>query len=175
MNKFNHVLAFDLTSYGAALSIINQFVDDGVVKVFEVSPCGQLGILILVAHDFVSLQIIKSEVLSSYGSQILEHSIFENVHSEVLLTYLSQNKPLLASTMVVFEGPFVSKALHMADQQAKAGNTLIDFRVIRTSPKNVILTVGTQAAESTTNIDYLNFKKTQIDKLQPSLRAFFEV
>ena len=75
MNKFNHLLAFDLSSYGAALSIINQFVDDQSTKVFEVSPSGQSAILILVSQDLIGLQVIKNEAISFYRSEIDRKSV----------------------------------------------------------------------------------------------------
>lgn len=175
MNKYNHVLTFDLTSYGSALSIINQFVDDKSIKVFEISPCGQAAILILVAEDFISLQIIKSEALSVYRSQILEFSIIENIHGDVLPTYLSQNKFGIGNSLAILEGASVAKALYLADQLVKNKNSLIDLRVIRTNPKSVILTIAPENLNYFDNFDGFDFKKTYIENIQPSLKAFYEI
>lgn len=175
MNKYKHVLAFDLSSYGAALSIINQFVDDQSIKVFEVSPSGQTAILILVSQDLLGLQVIKNEAVSFYRSEILEFSMIENIHEDVIPVYLSQNKPGVSKTLVIVEGPFVSTALAIADQLVNHKNVLLDFRVIRTGPKNVILTVGSEDVAYFDTIDLPGFKKTIIENIQPSLKAFFEI
>lgn len=174
MNKFKHVLALDLSSYGAALSIINQFVDDQTTKVFEVSPAGQTAILILVSQDLIGLQVIKSEAVSFYRSEILEFALIENIHEEVFPAYLSQNKPEVSKTLVIVEGPFVSTALAIADQLVSYKNVLLDFRVVRTGPKNIILTVGTAELSYFDTIDLRGFKKTIIENIQPSLKSFFE-
>lgn len=175
MNKYKHVLAIDLSSYGAALSIINQFVDDHSIKVFEVSPCGQTAILILASQDLLGLQVVKNEVAAFYRSEILEFSMIENIHEDVVPVYLSQNKPGVGHTLVIIEGPFVSTALKIADQLVKDGNILLDFRVIRTGPKNIILTIGTESAAFFDSFNYAGFKKTLIENIQPSLKAFFEI
>lgn len=175
MNKYKHVLAFDLSSYGAALSIINQFVDDQTTKVFEVSPSGQSAILILVSQDLIGLQVIKNEAVSFYRSEILEFSMIENIHEEVIPAYLSQNKPGVSKTLVIVEGPYVSTALAIADQLVENKNILLDFRVVRTGPKNVILTVGTSDVTYFESIDLPGFKKTIIENIQPSLKSFFEI
>lgn len=175
MNKYKHVLAFDLSSYGAALSIINQFVDDQSVKVFEVSPSGQTAILILVSQDLIGLQVIKSEAISYYRSEILEFSMIENIHEEVMPVYLSQNKPGVSKSLVILEGPFVSTALAIADQLVNEKNLLLDFRVVRTGPKNVILTVGAEDIGYFQTVNLHGFKKTIIENIQPSLKAFFEI
>ena len=175
MNKFKHVLAFDLSSYGAALSIINQFVDDNSIKVFEVSPSGQTAVLILVSQDLIALQVVKNETVSFYRSEILESSMIENIHEDVIPAYLSQNKPGVCKSMVIVEGPFVSTALAIADQLVIDKNVLVDFRVVRTGPKNVILTVGSENVGYFDTAEFPGFKKTIIENIQPSLKAFFEI
>ncbi len=175
MNKYKHVLAFDLSSYGAALSIINQFVDDQSVKVFEISPSGQTAVLILVSQDLFGLQVVKSEAVSFYRSEILEFSMIENIHEDVITVYLSQNKPGVSKSLVIVEGPFVSTALAIADLLVNDKNVLLDFRVVRTGPKNVILTVGSEDVGYFETVDLRGFKKTIIENVQPSLKAFFEI
>lgn len=175
MNQYKHLLVFDLSSYGSALAIINQFVDDDAVKVFEVSPSGQSAILLLVSKESVSLQIIKGEAASIFKSQVLSAAVIEDIHEELLTTYLSQNKTLLSKSIVILESSFVAEGLRLADQLLKAKHTLIDFRVVRTFPKNVILTVGSDNLNPSINIDCTNFKKTYIENIQPILKSFYEV
>lgn len=175
MNQFKHILTFELSSFGAALSVINHFVDDKAVKVFEVSPCGSAAVLILLGQDVLSLQILKSEAQARFRSQILESSIVEYAHGELLPAYLSQNKTGLSTSMVFLEGASVAKGISLGDFILKAGHTIIDFRIVRTNPKNVILTVGTETLSYFENFDSQDFKKSYVDKVQPSLKAFFEV
>ncbi|MBY0553342.1 hypothetical protein K2P97_02355 [bacterium] len=171
-NQFKHLLAFDLASYGAALGIINQYVDDSLVKVFEISPCGSSATLILLSSDVVSLQIIKSQSESIFKSQILAISLVENVHEDLLLAYLSQNKTVLKNHLVVLEGSYVSSALEVANSLLKANETLVDFRIIRTFPKNVVLTFTNNKIQS---FEYKDFKKTIIENIQPVLKSYYEI
>jgi|GEM_PF-4881644 len=174
-HQYNQLLAFDLSSYGAAFAIINQYVDDEVVKVFEVSPSGPSAILILLCKEIISLQIIKSQVASIYSAQILSVALIENIHEELLLTYLSQNKTKLKKSLAIYEGSFVSMGLVLAQKALVAKNSLIDFRVIRTFPKNVVLTVSVDSLGQLVSSDAFNFKKTYIENIQPSLRSFYEI
>lgn len=175
MSQHKHLLAFDLTSYGSALAIINQFVDDDAVKVFEISPCGSSATLILLAKDTVSLQIIKSEVLSYFMNQVLSSGFIENTHDELLVTYLSQNKPKVEKAMVILEGAFVSEGLEIADKALKNNNSLIDFRVIRTFPKNIVMTFSLKNISDFISVDKTSYKKTLIEDVQPLLKSYFEI
>lgn len=175
MNQYKHLLALDLSSYGAALAIVNQFVDDAAVKVFEISPCGQSAVLILVSKENISLQIIKAETNSIFRSQVLSSALIENVHEELLPTYLSQNKARLSHSLIILESSSVATCFFMADKLLKAKYSLIDFRVVRTFPKNVILSVGTDNLSQPINFSGLDFKKTYIENIQPILKNFYEV
>lgn len=175
MNQYNHLISFDLSSYGVALAIINQFVDDKTIKVFEVSPCGQSAILILLATDNISIQIIKSGAASLFKSQILSCAVIENIHADLLPAYLSQNKAALAGSLMLLENPSVSAALGLADQLLKEKHLLVDFRVIRTFPKNVILTFSTEKLSYLNKLNLPDFKKTSIENIQPSLKSFYEI
>lgn len=170
--QFNHLLAFDLASYGAALGIINQYVDDASVKVFEISPCGSSSILILLSSDKVSLQIVKSQSESIFKGQILASVVVENIHNDLLPVYLSQNKTELKNNLLVLEGHYVSSALEIANEMLNAGESLVDFRIIRTFPKSVVLTF----TSSTTKIfESKDFKKTIIENVQPVLKTYYEI
>ncbi len=175
MQQYNHLLVFDLSSYGAAFAMINQFVDDEAVKVFEVSPCGQAAILILLAKEIISLQIIKAEAAAIFSSQILATALIENIHADLLPTYLSQNKSPLNKAVAILEGSMIALGFSLAQKALLASNTLIDFRVIRTFPINVVITVSAESADSLVNSDGYDFKKTYIDKVQPSLKSFYEI
>lgn len=175
MNQFKNVLVFDLSSYGSALSIINQFVDDTVVKVFEVSPCGQSAILILSASESLALQIIKAESEAIFKAQILSLELIENIHEDLLPTYLSQNITKVQRAMLILENPFVSSAMQIANNYLQSGRQLTDFRVIRTYPKNVILFFTSEKVDNFSDTDLIGFNKTVIDNVQPALKSFFEI
>ena len=174
MNQYKHLLAFDLASYGAALGMINQFADDTTIKVFEVSPCGSSAVLILLSNDKVSLQIVKSQSESLFKSQIMSVSLIENIHDDLLPVYLSQNKVDLKSNLLILEGNWVSSAFELANTILLAGEQLVDFRIIRTFPKNVILTF-TSTKNEIEEIDSKDFKKTFIENLQPVLKSYYEL
>lgn len=175
MNQYKHLLAADLSSYGSALAIINKYVDDENVKVFEVSPCGQAAILILVAKEILTLQLIKSETQALLKSQVLDCYVIENTHQDLLPAYLSQNKTKLDKVMAVLEGTSVSSGLFLANELLNENLQLVDFRVIRTFPKNVVITVTAARAMAMAHFKNLDFKYTYIEDIQPSLKAFYEI
>lgn len=172
---FKHLLALDLSSYGSALSILNKYADDESVKVFEISPCGQGAILILLAKDSMALQLVKSESTAMLKSQILDSYAIENFHGDLLPTYLSQNKTELKKVMAVLEGGLVSSGLFLANELLDEGISLVDFRVIRTHPKNVIITVTAASAMTMAHFQNLDFKYTFIEDIRPTLRSYYEV
>jgi hypothetical protein len=149
-------------------------VDDEGVKVFEVSPSGQSAILILLAKDVTALQVIKGETIAMLKSQILGSCLIENFNSELLPVYLSQNKTKLQKVMAVLEGGLVSSGLFLANQLLSEGLSLVDFRVVRTHPKNVIITVTAPSATAMAHFQNLDFKYSYIEDIQPALKAFYE-
>lgn len=175
MNQYKHLLALDLTCYGAALAIINEFVDDEGIKVFEVSPCGQSAILILVAKESVSLQVIKAEATSIFKAEILSAVVIENIHEELLPTYLSQNNVALSKSLVILECSSVATGLRSADKLLKDKHTIADFRIIRTFPKNVILTISGENVGELSSFVNPGVKKTYIENVRSSLRSFYEI
>lgn len=170
--QYKHLLAFDLASYGAALAIINQFVDDSAVKVFEISPSGSSATLILLSSDAMSLQVIKAQGESVFKSQVLASALVENIHADLFPAYLSQNKTQLKNNLMVLEGNYVSLALAAANKLLNSGETLVDFRIIRTFPKNVMLTFTNSKTQIFESKD---FKKTLIDNIQPVLKSYYEI
>ena len=175
MSKYTHLLSFDLTSYGAALAIINRFVDGDIVRDFELSPTGAEAQLILLSQDPIALQVIKTESQSLMGSQILASALIENLHEELLPTYLSQSKASLQKCLTVLEFSTLSQGLAAAQSLLASGASLVDFRVVRTSPKNVIITATSGSADA---FDFLNLspmKRTVMTDLQPSLKSYYEI
>lgn len=175
MNKYKHLISFDLSSYGTALSILNQFADGENVKDFEVSLCGTSAQLILLAQDTVSLQVIKGEAQALFKSQILDVQIVENIHVDLLPAYLSQNKPQIQNSMAVLEGIFVSTGLVLLQQALLAGFGVVEFRVVRTAPKNVILILTSNNEADFIKINSMNFKLNQISKVEKILKSYFEI
>lgn len=173
MNQYKHLLSFDLTSYGAALGLINQFVDDEAIKVFEVSPVGNSAQLILLAKDLVSLQVVKAQSESILKSQVLDSCLIENINENLLPTYLSQNKTNIAKNIAVFEGTYVSAGLLLAQKLLMGRAALLDFRIVRTNPKNVILTATSDQSGIYDGIDIGHFKKTIIENVQSTLKNYY--
>ncbi len=175
MNKYPHLLCFDLTCYGAALAIVNRFVDGEAVRDFELSPTGTEAQLILLSKDAMALQVVKTESQSLMGSQILETALIENLHEELLPAYLSQNKASLKKCLTVLEFSTLSQGLSAAQSLLAKGVSLVDFRVVRTSPKNVIITTASDSAEACDFIKLSPMKKTVMTDLQPNLKSYYEI
>lgn len=175
MKQYKHLLSFDLTSYGTAFGIVNQYVDDQNVKVFEISPSGQSAVLVLLAQDSFSLQIIKSEAGTFFKDNILAIQLIENFHDELLPTYLSQNKTKLKKAMAIFEGSFVSSGMKLADRALSRNISLVDFRVVRTFPKNVIITFTSDSLPELMGLEDESFKKTIIEATQPIVKSYYEI
>ena len=76
LNQFNHLLAFDLMSYGAAIAILNRYVDDEVIKCLEVSPSGSQATLIFVSKDEMALNVIQNEADALFKDAILIYCLF---------------------------------------------------------------------------------------------------
>lgn len=175
MNKYRHLLSFDLTGYGAALALVNRFVDGEVVRDFELSPTGAEAQLILLSQDVLALQVIKNDGQSYLGSQILQSALIENIHEDLLPTYLSQNKTALAQCLTVLELTSVSNGFLAAQSLLTKGISLVDFRVVRTSPKNIIITATSDSATACDFLDLTPLKKTVLTDLQPSLKSYYEI
>jgi len=174
LNQFNHLIAFDLSSYGAALALVNQFVDNDGCRDFELSPCGTSAQLILLVRDALALKVMREQASSILKSQILDIQTVENINSQLLPCYLSQSKTALQQKLYVFEGTFVASGLALMQELLGQGAKPMDFRVVRTAPKNVILTVTSEASLDIAAATRLQFKSTVIDSIQPALKEFFQ-
>ena len=177
LNSFSNLLSFDLSSYGAALAIINQFCDDDEVKVFEVSPAGSAGLLILLIKDQTAAELLKSEIFSFYKANVLSSALVKNLNLNILKTYLSQNVPEVSSHLLVQEFSFVSDGFRAAEYLLLSGINLVDFRVIRTFPLNVILVSSAKDSEvlRSAKAEVPTRSNVIIEKVEPVLRQYFEI
>ncbi len=139
MLSYSNLLVIDLASYGIAFSIINQFCDEIQVKVFEVSPIGHVGIIILLIKDETAAEVLKNEILSFYKSNLISVCLLKNFDKRLLPVYLSQNKDEALKSMLILEFSFVSDAFVAAQKLLTENISLLDFRIIRAYPLNAIL------------------------------------
>lgn len=177
LNSLGHFLIFDLTKLGAAYQMINSFADEQAVRVFEVSPVGTQAVLILMSKDLISAQLVYSQCLSLYRSDVLASALVENVDDTILNAYLSQQKPALSSNLLVVEAQYFSKAFEIAKRITNADLAIVDFRAVRTSPANLIITSTSSSAEKLNQFMSENgfAKMTLIPEVQPVLKAYFEI
>lgn len=174
MNQYKHLLSFDLSSYGAGLALLNQFVDNDGCRDFELSPTGTSAQLILLLRDSLSLKVVIETAQSLLKSQILDSKAVENFHAELLPCYLSQNKAVLQKKLFVFEGSYVSSGLALMQELLQQGAKPVDFRIVRTGPKNVIISVTSDADLNLAPVEHLQFKISVIDPIQPALKSYFQ-
>lgn len=176
MSNLEQLLILDLSSYGVALSIINQFCDDKDVRVFEVSPIGTVALLVLLVKEKTLAAILKNEIFSFYKNSVLSMRLIENFDPQILMVYLSQNKAEVLKNILVQEFSFVSEAFAAAQLLLEKKISLIDFRVVRTYPLNAILISTSAEIESLIQIKSQVSGKTQtlIEKTEPTLKAYFQ-
>ncbi|OFZ28436.1 MAG: hypothetical protein A2622_04870 [Bdellovibrionales bacterium RIFCSPHIGHO2_01_FULL_40_29] len=177
LNNVGHLIIFDLSKLGSAYQLINSFVDERTVFVFEVSPVGDRALLILSCHDLISSQLIFSQAQSLFQSEILKSTLIENVENDVVLAYLSQKQSPCRSHFLILEENYFSLAFKKAQELFRSGVEIMDFRAIRTNPPNLVVTMTHDS------VDFLNSmlmklesgKATIVADVQPSLKAFFEI
>ncbi|MFZ3230168.1 MAG: hypothetical protein WA160_08180 [Pseudobdellovibrio sp.] len=176
MTEFKNILVIDLTKLGAAYSIINSFVDGVVVHVFEVSPIGTGAVLILASKDIIALKFIEKETTSFFKADVLSIGLIENISEELIAAYLSQNTPKIAKNLLVIEEKSFAKAFQVGFAASNKAIKIVDFRVIRTSSPNLILTFSDDSIEKLNQLsgDLAVSKFTVIEKIQPTVKAFFE-
>lgn len=174
MNKYNHLLSFDLTSYGAAMSIVNQFVDRDAVRDFELSPCGAGAQLILLARDAMTLNVLRGEAEALFKSQIIDSSVVENLHTNLLETYLAQNKVSVDAHLLVLEGSSLSEGFSLADKLLKNSLNVLEFRMIRGASKNVMITATDNSLNKLSEFGCGSFKKTIIENVQSTLKSYWQ-
>ena len=177
MNNQGSLLVLDLSSYGSALAIINQFCDGKSVEVFEVSPVGTAALLILEIKDRIAATLLKTEIISFFKSSVLSSRLIEAYDLNLLKVYLSQNHTSIANHLLVQEFSFVSEALAAADQLIKQDLAVLDLRVIRTFPMNVILTLTSSDVNKLVAVKNAGAPRssTIIEKVEPVLKEYFQI
>lgn len=168
-------LVIELSNLGSAYSIVNQFAEIDSVDVFEISPIGAGSILILSSSDALSAEILYNNIKTNYKNSILNIQLILEIQTEVILTYLSQNKPNLKKHLAVIEAGSVANMFMYANKLLDKKIELIDFRLIRTRPANVILTVTTDNIETLSQLNFTDAHVTIINDLQPVTKSYFEI
>ncbi len=177
MPKYKNLLVLDLTSYGAAFAVLNRFVDDEQVKVFEISPIGQKAVLMLLLQDEITATILQKEIKIFFSNEIISSGLIINFDQKVLETYLSQKQEAVLSQLCIAEFSVVSDAFLWLHRILKQNINLVDFRIIRTSLLNVIITISSNDSswhkqiEQATTCGKLHF----IDKVEAVTRSYFEL
>lgn len=177
MNSQASLLVLDLSSYGSALAIINQFCDGQSVEVFELSPVGTAAILILEIKDRIAGTLLKNEIFSFYKSSILSSRLIENYDPNLLKVYLSQNQAEVSTHLLVQEFSFVSEALAGAQGLIIQNLVIVDLRVIRTFPMNVILTATSSNLDKLVELKNVGAPRTAtiIEKVEPTLKEYYQI
>lgn len=177
MTEFKNVIVFDLTKLGAAYQIINSFVDDEVVHVFEVSPLGTNAVLILASNDLIALKFIEKECLAFFKSDILNIAFLENISEKIITSYLSQNIPTLQKHLAVIEETSFAVAFQLAATALQQGLEIVDFRVVRTAIPNLIITLTSDSVEKLSQLSSLKqlVKLTVIENVQKPLKSYFQI
>ena len=177
MGSQGSLLVLDLSSYGSALAIINQFCDGKGVEVFEVSPVGTAALLVLEIKDRIASTLLKNEIYSFHKSSILSFRLIENYDLKLLKVYLSQNQDLVLNHLLVQEFSFVSEAFAVAHELTSQNINIVDFRVIRTFPMNVILTSTSQSLDQLVKVKNVGVPRasTIIEKTEPVLKEYYQI
>lgn len=173
--KYKHLLSLDLSSYGAALAIINQFVDGEIIRDFEVAPCGASAQIILLSQDDMALELVQAQLGTLLASQILKSALIKNIHSDLLNCYLGQNKPQIEKSILVLETCFLSSGLKAGQSLLVQNIQIVDFRVVRTNPKNVIVIATAVTGNVFSDMSFEDCKVTVIDPVDKALRQLFEI
>ena len=177
LSSYRHLVIADLTSYGSALTLINELSDDDGVKVFEVSPMGSGALLILITKEATAAAILKNQIQSQMNPSVLNVALIENAHEDLIKTYLSQTQARVAKNIIVIESTFVSEALVVANRLLNNSIQLLDLRVVRTFPSNTIITATADHPEKLLSAVQggLKTKYTLISNPQPVLKSYFEI
>lgn len=177
MADLGHFIFFDLTKIGIAYQIINSFVDEETIHAFEISPLGPQALIILSSKDKIALQFVYHQCLAIYLTEIAGSAYIENLSDHVMAAYLSQNQPKVEKNLLIIEAPFVSLAFNYAKKLCDENIEIIDFRIIRTGPPNIILIASNQSMQTLNQFVQSNqiSKSTLIEDVQKSLLSYFEV
>jgi hypothetical protein len=107
---------------------------------------------------------------------VLSACLLENLDSEILKVYLSQNKPEISKSLMVQEFSFVSEAFAAAQALVSKKISLVDFRVVRTFPINVILvSTAAQASDFEMAKGKMARSNTIIDQVEDTLKHYFQI
>ena len=174
MTSYSHILCLEFYSYGAALAALNETVNDNSIKAFEVSPAGSLGLLILVSNSLSELKAAQGLIQKNHIATLANSSLIEAANENLLMTYLSQNKPNLKPHLAVYEFGFFGQALTFANQALSKGFDLVDFRVIRTAPLNAIVFVSSEKKEGLSLLSPSFGKKQIILNTTDVLKSYFQ-
>ena len=176
LSNLSHFAIFDLTKIGAAYQVINSFVDDETILAFEICPLGSQAVLMLSSKDLIALQFVYNQCLTLHKSDILNSICIENLAPGILDAYLSQNKPQVAGSILIAESESFATAFGFAHKLAAQQVSLLDFRVVRTSPPNLIITAtgSTVVLKEFVTSDSV-IRTTLIDQVQKPLQAYFEI
>lgn len=177
MASYRNLIAIDLASYGSAFLLINQFCDDDEIKVFEISPIGQAGLLIFLIKDPIAAEVLKNEIESLFKCHILSICLLKNFDQNLLPIYLSQNKTPILKSILIQEFSFVSKALEAAAQILEQKLQLVDFRIVRTYPLNAVIVSTAVEDKLLFDISVLASAKSSvvIENVSPVLKTYFEI
>ena len=175
MSRYKHLVCFDLSSYGAAAAILNRFVNGENILDFEISPIGTQAQLVLLFEDHISMQVVHGESQAMFKSEILNSAALENIQSELLSTYLGQNKTEPKKHICILESGSLASAFEVAKRAFNQGLSVLDFRVVRTSPKNVILVLSGDSTNDLAQFNSAGMKMSLIENIQPRLRSYYEI
>ncbi len=118
---------------------MNYLKEDALINVFEVSPTPGGGILILASENFEQLKNFFNVQKELQKATLLGAILIENVHPEILSTYLSQNTVEEITDLNFFEANSLCEGFLFAQNIVLAGSILVDFRVIRSVINRVVL------------------------------------
>ena len=177
LSKLGSFAIFDLTKVGAAYQIINSFVDNEVVHAFEISPIGAAALLILNSKDQIALQFIFKQCQSIYQADILYSAYLKEIDATVIEAYLSQNKPEVKKHILMAEAQSFSEGFVLIQNLSQAGFQILDFRAVRTSPPNLIISATTNDVEVAQEFlkSYSQAKITFIENVQKPLKQYYEI
>lgn len=177
LTDLGQFVIFDLTKVGTAYQIINSFVDDKTIHVFEISPVGQQAVLILNSKDAISLNFAYQQSLSLFRADILDSAFIGPLSEVVISAYLSQAQPAIQKNILVVEVGSFSKAFLVAKRLAEKSIQIIDFRAVRTCPPNLIITASNESTEILSQFtnEFPLAKITLIESIQKPLQSFFTV
>lgn len=169
-------LVLDLSNLGSAYSIINRFVDNENIEVFEISPIGTAALLILNVNDSISSQLLYNNIKNEYKSDLMSMALITDIEPSVVKTYLSQSQAQIQKNLLILESSEVSRMFSVAQNAATKGTIgLVDFRVIRTNPCNAVLVITSDQISNLMTFKDFGVKTTLINDVQNSVKEYFEI